>query len=69
MSFEFCDFFRIPIGTAASVECAFNYKLNLNKLATKAYCKCDTNNKCGWKFNKEGARCVYCPYERIQGTV
>ena len=37
------------------------------KTVTKAYCRCDDEKNCNWKFNKGDVRCVPCPYERMQG--
>ena len=41
-------------GVKAATKCSKGYKLNLfpEKIMTAAYCRCDENGTCNWKFSK-----------------
>ena len=56
-------------GVKAATQCTKGYKLNLfpEKLLTAAYCRCDDNDICKWKFSKGDIMCVKCQTRILQG--
>ena len=56
-------------GVQASVQCTKGYLFNIfpERVKTAAYCRCDVDAVCKWKFSKGDVMCVECQTRQLQG--